>query len=195
MILFVASGLVAALAGILLAGRLGAVRGSTAKGFGLDIITMVLLGGVSIFGGVGSLWGVLLLDFVDFEFAERNGLVKHQWQRANRRDWRALDPVRAGSKHSRTSAGSHAAAARITNPDSAGWQSSFGRVNKTHPHDAHRKCNRVRMRDFGVTKKGNAKRTLDKSLRTSGVARFLAFVSGGDLFVTLKHNVFNDNQM
>ena len=33
------------------AARLGAVRGSTAEGFELDIITIVLLGGVSIFGG------------------------------------------------------------------------------------------------------------------------------------------------
>ena len=40
------------------AARLGAVRGSTAEGFELDIITMVLLGGVSIFGGSGTLVGV-----------------------------------------------------------------------------------------------------------------------------------------
>ena len=35
-------------------------RGDMATGFELDVITMVLLGGVSIFGGSGSLWGVLL---------------------------------------------------------------------------------------------------------------------------------------
>ncbi|WP_298817448.1 ABC transporter permease [Chloroflexus sp.] len=56
--LFCASGLIAALAGVLLAARLGAVRGNTADGFELDIITMVLLGGVSIFGGAGTLGGV-----------------------------------------------------------------------------------------------------------------------------------------
>lgn len=60
MILFIASGLVAALAGVLLASRLGAVRGDIATGFELDIITMVLLGGVSIFGGSGTIYGVLL---------------------------------------------------------------------------------------------------------------------------------------
>ncbi len=60
MMLFVASGFVSALAGILIAARLGAVRGNTAEGFELDIITMVLLGGVSIFGGSGTLPGVLL---------------------------------------------------------------------------------------------------------------------------------------
>jgi rhamnose transport system permease protein len=58
--LFIASGLISALAGVLLAARLGAVRGNTAEGFELDIITMVLLGGVSIFGGSGTLTGVAL---------------------------------------------------------------------------------------------------------------------------------------
>jgi len=70
--LFVASGLIAALAGILLAARLGAVRGNTADGFELDIITMVLLGGVSIFGGVGNLVGVGLSILVILNL--RNGM-------------------------------------------------------------------------------------------------------------------------
>jgi rhamnose transport system permease protein len=56
--LYIASGFIAALAGLLFAARLGAVRGNTAEGFELDIITMVLLGGVSIFGGTGTLTGV-----------------------------------------------------------------------------------------------------------------------------------------
>jgi rhamnose transport system permease protein len=58
MTLFVVSSLIASLAGILYAARLGAVRASTAEGFELDIITIVLLGGVSIFGGKGTLAGV-----------------------------------------------------------------------------------------------------------------------------------------
>jgi rhamnose transport system permease protein len=58
MMLFMASGLISALAGLLFAARLGSVRGDLALGFELDIITMVLLGGVSIFGGVGTLVGV-----------------------------------------------------------------------------------------------------------------------------------------
>jgi rhamnose transport system permease protein len=71
-ILFIASGTVAALAGLLYAGRLGAVRGDMALGFELDIITMVLLGGVSIFGGSGSLWGVLLAILIILNL--RNGM-------------------------------------------------------------------------------------------------------------------------
>ena len=72
MILFTMSGLVSAIAGILIAARLGAVRGSTAEGFELDIITMVLLGGVSIFGGSGTMTGVGLAILIILNL--RNGM-------------------------------------------------------------------------------------------------------------------------
>lgn len=72
MALFIASGTVAALAGVLLAARLGSVRGNTAEGFELDIITMVLLGGVSIFGGSGTLVGVSLAILLILNL--RNGM-------------------------------------------------------------------------------------------------------------------------
>jgi rhamnose transport system permease protein len=70
--LFVTSGLVAGLAGVLFAARLGSVRGSLAEFFELDIITMVLLGGVSIFGGSGTMLGVVLAIFTVLNI--RNGL-------------------------------------------------------------------------------------------------------------------------
>lgn len=70
--LFVTSGFVAGLAGILFASRLGSVRGSLAEFFELDIITMVLLGGVSIFGGSGTMLGVALAIFTVLNI--RNGL-------------------------------------------------------------------------------------------------------------------------
>jgi len=72
MILFATSGVVAALAGILYATRLGSVRGDMAEGFELDIITIVLLGGVSIFGGSGNLLGVGLSILVILNL--RNGM-------------------------------------------------------------------------------------------------------------------------
>jgi rhamnose transport system permease protein len=72
LILYIASGLVSAFAGLLLAARLGAVRGDLGLGFELDIITMVLLGGVSIFGGSGSLYGVFLSIMIILNI--RNGL-------------------------------------------------------------------------------------------------------------------------
>lgn len=70
--IFVASGLAAGLAGVLFAARLGSVRGSLGEFFELDIITMVLLGGVSIFGGSGSMLGVALAVFTVLSI--RNGL-------------------------------------------------------------------------------------------------------------------------
>lgn len=72
MTLFIASGTIAALAGLLFAARLGSVRGDMALGFELDIITMVLLGGVSIFGGSGSIYGVLLAILIILNL--RNGM-------------------------------------------------------------------------------------------------------------------------
>jgi rhamnose transport system permease protein len=66
------SSLVAALAGLLYAARLGAVRGDSSEGFELDIITIVLLGGVSIFGGKGTLVGVGLSVLVVLNI--RNGM-------------------------------------------------------------------------------------------------------------------------
>jgi rhamnose transport system permease protein len=72
-ILFMASGFVSALAGLFYAGRLASVRGDAAFGFELDIITMVLLGGVSIFGGKGSMLGVLLSILIVLNL--RNGMA------------------------------------------------------------------------------------------------------------------------
>ena len=73
MILFIASGTISAFAGLLYAARVGAVRGDVANGFELDIITIVLLGGVSIFGGTGSLIGTLLAILIVLNI--RNGMA------------------------------------------------------------------------------------------------------------------------
>ncbi len=71
-LLYIASGLISALAGLLLAARLGAVRGDLASGYELDIITMSLLGGVSIYGGSGTLYGVFLSILIILNV--RNGM-------------------------------------------------------------------------------------------------------------------------
>ena len=72
-ILFVASATISAFAGLLYAARVGAVRGDVALGFELDIITIVLLGGVSIFGGAGSMVGTLLAILIVLNL--RNGMA------------------------------------------------------------------------------------------------------------------------
>lgn len=58
--LFVFAGLMAALAAILLTGRIGSTRPNIAMGWELDAITMVILGGVAIEGGRGSIVGTML---------------------------------------------------------------------------------------------------------------------------------------
>jgi len=57
--LFIVSGIVSAIAGIVFTARLANARANNAVGFELDIITIALLGGVSVFGGRGRLTGVL----------------------------------------------------------------------------------------------------------------------------------------
>jgi rhamnose transport system permease protein len=57
--LFIVSGAVAALVGIWWTLRYGSARGDNATGLELSVIAAVLLGGVSIFGGKGSLPGVI----------------------------------------------------------------------------------------------------------------------------------------
>ncbi|WP_033342453.1 ABC transporter permease [Catenuloplanes japonicus] len=57
--LYVVSGAVAGLAGVLWTLRYSSARADNGAGLELAVVAAVLLGGVSIFGGKGSLWGVL----------------------------------------------------------------------------------------------------------------------------------------
>jgi rhamnose transport system permease protein len=62
--LFVMSGTIAALAGVVISLRNSTAAANVGQGFELTAITAVLLGGVSIFGGRGSLIGVALALFL-----------------------------------------------------------------------------------------------------------------------------------
>ncbi len=64
MMLFVLSGVVCALVGMLYTFELSSAGESIGIGFELKVITIVLLGGVSIFGGRGTVLGVALAAFV-----------------------------------------------------------------------------------------------------------------------------------
>jgi rhamnose transport system permease protein len=57
---FVTSGLMSSLAAIILTAYLASARSDTAIGLELPVITAVVLGGVNIFGGSGTLGGVLI---------------------------------------------------------------------------------------------------------------------------------------
>jgi rhamnose transport system permease protein len=60
LILFVLSGAVAALAGVVISLRNSTAAANVGVGFELTVVTAVLLGGVSIFGGRGTIAGVIL---------------------------------------------------------------------------------------------------------------------------------------
>jgi len=63
-VLFCLTGLMSGVAAVLLTARLGSTRPSIAQGFELEVITMVVLGGVSILGGSGSIIGVVLAALI-----------------------------------------------------------------------------------------------------------------------------------
>lgn len=63
-IIFALSGFMSALAGVIMTARFGSVRPNIAAGLELDVITAVVLGGVDIFGGQGSILGVVLALFL-----------------------------------------------------------------------------------------------------------------------------------
>lgn len=74
--LFVATGIASGAAAVLLTARLGSTRPSIAQGWELEVISMVILGGVSVAGGRGTIPGVVLaavlLGFVTFGLGLKN---------------------------------------------------------------------------------------------------------------------------
>ncbi|WP_423209780.1 ABC transporter permease [Paracoccus yeei] len=63
-ILLLLTGLMSGIAAVCLTSRLGSTRPSIASGFELEVVTIVVLGGVSILGGSGSILGVVLAAVV-----------------------------------------------------------------------------------------------------------------------------------
>jgi len=63
-ILFVLTGVMSGIAAVCLTSRLGSTRPSIAQGWELEVVTMVVLGGVSILGGSGKIGGVVIAAFV-----------------------------------------------------------------------------------------------------------------------------------
>lgn len=64
LVLFTLVGLFCGIASIMLTSRLGSTRPTIALGWELSIITMVVLGGVSILGGSGTIIGVVISVFL-----------------------------------------------------------------------------------------------------------------------------------
>src|SRR5439155_21271177 len=57
---YVLSGVISAVAAIIYVAHVGQARSDAGTGYELDAITAVVLGGTSVFGGRGNLWGTLL---------------------------------------------------------------------------------------------------------------------------------------
>ena len=74
--LFLLTGVMSGIAAVCLTSRLGSTRPSIATGMELDVVTMVVLGGVSILGGSGSIAGVVIaaviIGMVTFGFGLLN---------------------------------------------------------------------------------------------------------------------------
>ena len=60
LVFYIVCGATAALSGLVLTARTGSARPSAAVGFELDVITAVILGGASLSGGRGTVWGTLV---------------------------------------------------------------------------------------------------------------------------------------
>ncbi len=79
---FIISALLATVAGILLASRLGSAVHVAGVGFEFQVVAATVLGGVSLSGGVGSLWGmalgVLILSFLSNGLGMMN--LATEWQ-------------------------------------------------------------------------------------------------------------------
>lgn len=63
-ILFLLTGIMSGIAAVCLTSRLGSTRPSIAQGWELEVVTMVVLGGISILGGSGTIGGVVIAAFV-----------------------------------------------------------------------------------------------------------------------------------
>jgi rhamnose transport system permease protein len=70
---FALSALMAGIGGVVYVGYFGSARADAGTGSLLDVVTAVVLGGVDIFGGAGSMFGVLLALILVAEV--RNGLA------------------------------------------------------------------------------------------------------------------------
>jgi rhamnose transport system permease protein len=80
MIIFMMSGFMAALAGIVLASRFGSTRPDIGLGLELDVITATVLGGVDILGGSGTMVGAILSLFLIGVMRFGMGLMNIQGQ-------------------------------------------------------------------------------------------------------------------
>jgi rhamnose transport system permease protein len=81
---FILSGALAGLAGVLFAARFGTVDAAAGTGYELNVVAAVVVGGVAVFGGSGTVWGAglgaLLLTVIGSALAVLD--INQFWQQA-----------------------------------------------------------------------------------------------------------------
>jgi rhamnose transport system permease protein len=81
---FITSGALSGLAGVLFAARFGTVDASAGTGYELNVVAAVVVGGVAVFGGSGTVWGAglgaLLLTVIGSALAVLD--INQFWQQA-----------------------------------------------------------------------------------------------------------------
>jgi rhamnose transport system permease protein len=81
---FLLSGALAGLAGVLFAARFGTVDAAAGTGYELNVVAAVVVGGVAVFGGSGTVWGAglgaLLLTVIGSALAVLD--INQFWQQA-----------------------------------------------------------------------------------------------------------------
>lgn len=81
---FLVSGALAGLAGVLFAARFGTVDAAAGSGYELNVVAAVVVGGVAVFGGSGTVWGAalgaLLLTTIGSSLAVLS--INQFWQQA-----------------------------------------------------------------------------------------------------------------
>lgn len=81
---FLVSGALAGLAGVLFAARFGTIDAAAGTGYELNVVAAVVVGGVAVFGGSGTVWGAslgaLLLTIIGSSLAVLD--INQFWQQA-----------------------------------------------------------------------------------------------------------------
>ena len=81
LVIYSLSGLASALAAVVLVSRVTTTRMDMGMGYELDVIAAVVLGGTSIFGGSGTIWGTVIGLMMIQLLEERSGVDGGQGRR------------------------------------------------------------------------------------------------------------------
>ena len=166
---FVISGALAGIAGVLWAARYGTIDSTAGTGYELNVVAAVVVGGVAIFGGsgtvVGAALGALLLNTInDAALRPRHLVVLGPGDRGA-----------AADRRDRARPRDHAAADRGAAPEVAPWSLSC-RPCRAARDAASRGCSPLRPLGVGARARRDRRRVV------LGVLSSSQFLTSGNLF-------------